>query len=114
MHEEFRALVIELVHACKGNQSEAARRAGVSTALISDTLAGKGPADPKAATVAKLRKAIGRPLEYTMSAPAPAMVRESSGELADKLIKLTIWVREHPHAFPFILNAAKGMGYKEE
>lgn len=110
--DTFRETVAELVGKCGGSQSEAARRAGISTAMISRTLAGQGPRDPKGATLAKIHRALGRPTPYTMSAPAPMVVREN-GELADDILKLSIWIRNNPQAWPFVLNAARGQGYKE-
>lgn len=80
--------------------------------MISRTLAGQGPRDPKGATLAKIHRALGRPMTYTMSAPAPMVIREN-GELADAILKLSMWLRNNPSAWPFVLNAARGCGYKD-
>lgn len=102
---QFRTAVAELVDKCNGNFSEAARRADLSVALISDTINGKGPDDPKTETWRKVYKALGR--------PAP-LVRESGVRYIDKYERLLDWLRTHPDAWPFVLNSAKGAGYKEE
>lgn len=45
-----------------GSQAEAARKSGLSKALISDTLKGKGPEDPHTDTWNAVFAALGRPL----------------------------------------------------
>lgn len=98
---EFQTAIAALVERCHGNLSEAKRVSGLSVSLISDTLRGKGPADPKTATWQKLSRAMGH----------PAVVRERGVGYTDRYERLMIWLRLHPDAWPFVLNAAKGCGY---
>ena len=64
IQDTFEQSVERLVAKHNGQQAEAARAAGVSAALISETLRGKGPVDPRGETWAKISAALGeRPPE---------------------------------------------------
>jgi hypothetical protein len=59
MTETFQQAVQRLVQKHHGVQAEAARAAELSTALISETLQGKGPTDPRGETWYKVYQALG-------------------------------------------------------
>lgn len=94
------------------NTVEGGKAIGISYATISRILNGK-VATVDDHTGELILRWLGRPIDYTMRPSAPSTVREDNGILADKLFSLSVWIRQHPESWPFILNAARGCGYKD-
>lgn len=65
-------------------------------------------------TVEKLTRWIGKPIDNAVREPSAGYGTFSNGALAESILKLSGWIRTHPDSWPFILNAAKGRGYKDE
>lgn len=70
MNSSFMQLVADAVKKF-GSQAEAARRTGLSTAFISQTLRGRGPVDPHTTTWNAVLSALGREVIQDKSGSYP-------------------------------------------
>lgn len=97
-----------LVDQCDGNMSEAARRSGLTTPLISRTLAGHGPLDPKAKTIDKVYTALKiKPSFMLKEGAAKYVVKDKYQRFADFIKTLS------PERQAFFFDAAKMYGFDE-
>lgn len=107
---EFRELIEELVRQHGGNQRAAARSAGLSSALLSQTLRGRGPDDPRADTIQKAVTAL-------QATGSDFLVREGGVAYGDRFARLADWLRGlaaiAPEKVDSIFSVARALGFKD-